>query len=269
MPGFASYDDMISEMTVNGKQLTWDFFKVGATGQGAGNWQSLWNQTGSPGAAGNANNTPGMSFASSTGSINFNAVSPDLKSLVTFGGSSTTDCSLHLYDRLVGVGNISITTTGPKTVNSTALTRYLSSSYVEAWAEVTTATATSVASLSMSYTAADGTQGRVGGSVSMPAAATVATTMLKLPLHAGDKGVLGITALQVAPAATGAGIVAVYLQRPLATIPLRANVWNERDMVLQLAALPQVQDNASLGLQYLASATTATNFWGTVRLAYG
>lgn len=269
MPGFASYDDLIQEMTVNGKQLTWDFYKTGPTAHGAGVWTSLWSAAGSPSAGATINASPGQTFVDMSGSINFPDVSPDIASMVTFGAAATTNCSLQIVDRLCGVGQIALSVGGAsaRTVNTPPVPRYLSSSYVEAWVEVTTATATTVTVMSMSYVDETGAQWK-GSPLTFPAATTVATSMFKLPTVSGSKGVQGVGALNLS-AVPSAGVAAVYLQRPLATIPLIANVWNERDLVLQLAALPRCYDGGSLCLQYLASATTATNFWGTVRLAYG
>jgi hypothetical protein len=203
--------------------------------------------------------------------MNWSAVSPSTAHVVTFGGVSTVNCTLQLVDRLVGVSGISLATTGSKTVNSTTLPRYsgTAAAVVEAWVEVTTATTTTAPVISAnSYTNQAGTAARAGGNLTFPAAATVARWMGKLPLQAGDAGMQSVQTINVATAAA-AGVCNVILQRPLATLPLIANVWNERDLVLQLAALPQVFDGASLALMQLASATTATSIWGTVRLAYG
>lgn len=269
--GFASYDDLINEMTTNGKSLSWDFFKTGPAMQGAGSWGSLWAAAGSPGAGSDPAATPGTAWTDAAGSINFANTSADTKHIVTFGGAASVACSLQIVDRLVGVSGISLVGTGGKTVNSTALPRYTGTSalVVEAWVEVTTATTTTLPVVNMSsYTNESGTAARSGGNLSFPAAATVARWMGKLPLQAGDEGVRSVETLNVGTA-PAAGVVNVILQRPLGTIPLPANTWVERDFVLQLAALPRVFDGASLALMQLASAATATNIWGTVRLAYG
>jgi hypothetical protein len=84
----------------------------------------------------------------------------------------------------------------------------------------------------------------------------------------GDKGVRSVETLNVGTAGT-AGVVTVLLMQPLAFLPIIANQWNERDLVLQLSALPQIYDGASLGLAVLASGTTALNIWGNIRIAYG
>jgi hypothetical protein len=69
--------------------------------------------------------------------------------------------------------------------------------------------------------------------------------------------------------ATTAGIANFVLMQPLAYIPLIANQWNERDLVLQLGALPQIIDGGTLGLAVLPTATGANSIWGMIRAAYG
>jgi hypothetical protein len=176
-----------------------------------------------------------------------------------------------VYDRLVGVGGLSVASTGNKTVNGVALPRYTgaSASVVEAWLEVTTATTTTAAVVSMNnYTNQGGTGGRSGGNVTFPATATDVRTMIKLPLQAGDKGVQDCSSINVGTAAS-AGVVNFLLIRPLAFIPLLANIWNEKDLVLQFPSMARVFDGASLSLALLATGTTATNVYGTMKAAYG
>jgi hypothetical protein len=42
MAGFTSFDDLLNEMSVNGKILEAEFWKVGTTPETATNWHSLW-----------------------------------------------------------------------------------------------------------------------------------------------------------------------------------------------------------------------------------
>jgi hypothetical protein len=269
--GFSSYDDIINEVTVNGKGLDWNFFKIGPTMEGAGVWGSHWYASGSPGAGSNPAATPGTAYDDDVGSIYFADTTTDQKHILTFGAAASQNCTLMLYDRLVGVSGLSVASTGNKTVSSTGLPRYTSSaaSVVEAWLEVTTATTTTAAIVSMnSYTNEGGTTGRAGGTVTFPATATDVRTMIKMPLQAGDKGVQDCSTINVATAAS-AGVVNFLLIRPLVFLPLIANIWNERDCVLQFTSLPRVFDGASLAIAQLATATTATNVWGRINLAYG
>ena len=348
MPGFSSYDDIINEMTTNGKKLEWNFNKIGVAMKGAGFWHSMWTDAGTPGAGSNPAASPGAVGNNLTGSMNWAAQTPDLKSIVTLGAVSTQNCTLMLYDRLWGVGGLSSATTGAKTVNSGNLSRYggpvasaiisgastappivitTSSAHglftgdvvtiasvggntaangtwvvtyltsttfslndstgngaytsggtitriandVQAWAEVTTASTTTVGVMNLSsYTNQSGTAARAGGNISWPAAATVVGTMIgPFPLQAGDTGVRSIeTGITIGTANT-AGVFNALLIKPLAYLPLLANQWNERDLVLQMTSLPQVFDAASLAIAVLATSATALNLWGNLKLAYG
>jgi hypothetical protein len=278
MPGFSSRDDLITEITTNGKQDRFNFYKVApAAAEAAGVWQSLWKGVGNPGAGADPAATPGSvhsSDASSavTGSMWFPDRDPDLRYLLSFGAVATQNCTLMLYDRLAGVSGISGVGTGSKTINSGALTRYSGTAATlnEAWIEVTTASTTTAAVMNLnSYTSADGSTGQTGGSVTWPAAATDVHTMIQLPLSATKQGVRSIEAGLNVSTATTAAVFNVLIIRPLARIPLLANVWNEVSFLDDIMGLPQVLDNATLGLALLASTTTATTVWGSINCAYG
>lgn len=267
MAGFTSYDDLISEMTTNGKAISWEFVKTSSAPEAAGVWHTMWTAAGNPGAGSAPATTPGTSYDDTAGSMFFADTSPDTKHLVTFGAVSTQAITLMVYDRLVAV-NQSIATTGDKAINSTSLPRYTSGVGVFPFVEYSVAsTAAGVYSLS-SYTNQAGTGGRVGAAVTPPAAAMNVGSMIWMPIEGGDSGVRSVETLNVNTAATGA-TVNVVLCKPLAYVPLPANTWVERDMVLQLTALPRVYDGASLALAFAATGTTAATVWGQVRVAYG
>lgn len=267
MAGFTSYDDLINEMTTNGKAVSWDFFKVSSTPEAAGVWHSLWTATGTPGAGATPATTPGTAYTNTPGSIYFSDTSPDQKHIVTFGAMSSASMNLMVYDRLVAV-NQAISTTGDKTINSVTLPRYTSGQGVVPFVEYTVASSAAGQFSLSSYTNQDNTGARVGAAITPPAAAMNVGSMLWLPLEAGDSGVRSIEVLNVGVAATSA-TVNIVLCRPLAYLQLPLNTWAERDFVLQLSALPRVFDGASLGLAYLATAATTPTVWGQLRLAYG
>lgn len=278
MPGFTSRDDLINELTTNGKQDLWNFYKVApAAAEAAGVWQSLWKGVGNPGAGSDPAATPGTVYDSDSaspvaGSIRFPDRSTDQRYLLSFGAVATQNCTLMLYDRLAGVSGISTATTGAKTVNSGALTRYSSTAATlnEVWLEVTTATTTTAPVVNLnSYTSADGTTAQTGGNVTFPAAATDLHTMIEVPLNASKQGVRSVEAGLNVGTASAAGAVNVLIIRPLARIPLLANIWNEVSFLDDTMGLPRIYDNANLGLALLASTTTATTVWGTVNCAYG
>jgi len=270
MAGFTGYDDLINQITTNGQYDDGQGFKVGSAMQGAGSWHRLWIAAGLPAAGAEPATTPGTSYSGSTTAITFANVSTKQRYLLSFGACATQNTMLMVYDRLVGVSGISTASTGNKTVNSTTLPRYTSGTNVQCWLEVTTASTTTIATVNLSsYTGDVNGASQVGGNISFPAAATVKDCAIgPLPIAAGDKGVKSVqVGLNVGTANT-AGVVNVVLIRPLAYLPLIANQWNERDLVLQIAALPQIFDGASLSFYALATATTATNFWMNLRTAY-
>lgn len=278
MAGFTSRDDIINEISTNGKVDLWNFYKVApAAAEAAGVWQSLWKGVGNPGAGSNPATTPGTVFASDTGtplagSIYFADRDPDFRHLLAFGAVATQNCTLMLYDRLAGVSGISGVGTGSKTIGSGALTRYSGTAATlnEAWIEVTTASTTTAAVMNLNaYTAADGTTGNSGGNVTWPAAATDVHTMIQLPLDASKQGVRSIEAGLNVGTATTAAVFNVLIIRPLARIPLLANVYNEVSFLDDVVGLPRIYDNAALGLALLAATTTATTVWGTITCAYG
>ena len=277
MAGFTSRDDIINELTTNGKADVWNFYKIGIVAEAAGVWQSLWQSVGNPGAGGNPATTPGTVYDSDTssivaGSMPFTDRSTDQKHLLSFGACATQACTLMLYDRLAGVSGVATNSTGTKTINSGALTRYSGTAAVlnEAWLEFTTAgtAATGVFNLN-AYTSADGSNGLSGGSVSTPTTSMTQYSMLQLPLNEGEQGVRSVEAgLNVGTAHT-TSVANLLIIRPLARIHLPQYVWTEVSFLDDVGGLPRIYDNANLGLMYFATTTTALTVWGTINCAYG
>lgn len=273
MAGFVSRDDLINEMTVNGKLLELMGFKVGPTAEGAGVWSRLWAANGLPGNAGEPATTPGTAYTNAAGSINWANQSPDQKYLLTFGGLSTQDTCLMVYDRLVGVSGINIAAVSPNathTINSTALPRYsgAASVGVQAWLEITTGVTAGTPVVRLdSYTNSDGTAGRLGTNLTLATTPAI-QSMYQLPLQAGDLGVRSVESINVSVLGTS-GVANLVLLKPLAVIPLVANQWNECDFVDRLHALPRIYDGASLAFAFLASVATAPTIFFHVRAGYG
>lgn len=272
MAGFTSYDDLVNEITVNGKSYDYFFSKVSSAPEASGVWHSLWKIGGYPGAGADPAGTPGTQYDDAAGAMFFPDQASDQKHLISFGALSTQSVILLLYDRLVGVGGISVASTGNKTINSSALLRYsgAAAKNVQCWLEVTTATTTTAPVVSMnSYTDQDGNTAQAGGSVTFPAAATNVDALIgPMPLATGDLGVRSVETINVATAAA-AGVVNVILIRPLAYLYVPTSAAIERDTVLQITSLPRIYDGASLCLAYMASGTTAPTIMGSIRVAYG
>jgi len=266
MAGFSSYDNMISKITASGQYADSNFFKSSGTMHGAGTWASLWRVASLPAAG----NDTGGALDNYAGSMNWAAQSPMTKHLITFGGVSSLLGTLMLYDRLAQVPSIVTTSTGDKAVNTAALTRYTDGVGVQCWLEVTAATTATAPIVHLhAYTDNDNNPNQDSvTSYTFPAAATVLNSFLgPLPILAADTGVRVVTTLNVSQAST-LGTVSVVLIKPLAFLPLLANTWNERDLVLQLAAMPRAYDTASLALAFCPNAVTAVNIWGMIRMAY-
>lgn len=278
MPGFTSRDDIISELTIANKRDERWFTKVAPTAaEAAGVWQSLWKGVGNPGAGSDPAATPGTIYDSDqttqvAGSVWFPDRSPDLRFLTAFGAVASQACTLMLYDRLAGVSGISLATTGAKTVNSGALTRYSGTAADdnEVWLEVTTATTTTAPIVNLSsYTSADGSTAQSGGSITFPAAATDLHSLIKMPLSATKKGVRSVEAGLNVGTAGATGVVNVLITKPLALLPLAANTYNEISFLDDVLSLPPIFDNATLGLAILATVTTAVTVSGKITCAYG
>jgi len=269
MAGFVSYDDLITQITTNGFFDERFSTKVGSTMQGAGFWHRTYIAAGIPAAGSEPAATPGAAYSADASSVTFPNVSTKQRYGLSFGGVATNAITLQLHDRLVGVGGISSASTGSKTISSAALTRYTSGQNVQAWLEVTTASTTTQASTHLlSYTGDVNGAAQVGAQLSWPAAATVKDCAIgPMPLAAGDTGVKACSTMNVDTANT-AGVFNFVQLRPLVTIPIVASQWNERDLVLQIAALPRIFDTACLGVYMMPAAVTATTVSWQIRTAY-
>lgn len=271
MPGFTTYADLKAEIEA-GKTFTYEFHKVSTAPEVTGGWHSIWRVANRPAAGADPAGTPGAAYTDSAGSMFFPNVSTDQKYLISMGGVASQACTLMLYDRLVGVGGISVASTGNKTINSAALPRYTDGVDVQVWLEVSTATTTTAPVVNLnSYTANDAVgAGRTGGSITFPAAATNVDSLIgPMPLQVGDKGVKSVeVGLNVGTAAS-AGVVSVILIKPLAYLNLFQHTWAELDYVLNMSVFPRVYDGASLALAMWAGTTSATTVMGQIRIAYG
>lgn len=267
--GFTSYDEIIQAITVNGQGLTFDFFKGPYTPQGAGYWYTLWTIAGMPGAGSAPAAAPGgTSYDQAAGSIYFPDRDPQGTFMLTVGAVSGANATLMIYDRLVGVGGIALSPGGSRNINSVTVPRY-NGAGVQAWIEVTTAIASGGAVSLMSYTNQDGVAGRQGVSTGYPFTNSISGTFVgPLPMQTGDTGIRSVE--QIAVSTTTAGVANLVLIRPLVYLPLTSsNGWQEKDMVIQIAAMPQLYDGASLGIAIHAGSTAAQSVWGQIGVAWG
>ena len=259
------------------------YLKTTATGGVSGAWYSLLRSAGLP-AAISPSNIPGGSVMTraSAGAAPLGNPASGSKYLLTFGVSvpSVTGFSaILLADILVAAANISANTTSAQTVNTAALTRYTSGAGVMMVMAVTTALGATASNVTISYTNSAGASGRSTGAIAMTASA--AANRLQpgiagfcIPLQSGDVGVRSIQTVTFS-AAMGAGVLDIYLFKPLIMIPtVAANTFIERDSTVQIDGLTELVVGTDaqigcLGCFALTGGTSTTTLTGFLRTCNG
>lgn len=292
--GFSSMDDLVNEITTNGKFNRIDWNKItGASAFTAGRWYEFSSLGGFP----IANAWAGTALAwrtcdASTGNgtqifglpIGAN-VSPDTRHILNVsaltGVATGVPAQLMLVDLQGYWPGISNNSAVAQNLTGTPTLRYANGAGCRLfWAQTAVAGATAQ-NISVSYSNTTPTSGRaLPVTVSMTASAiaghishsgTAANNYGPfLPLASGDTGVSTVASVTFSAANTGTG--ALCLARPLLTLPLTtASVAAERDLLNQLPSLPRVIDGACLVWLYFAGAATAasTNFYGAVEVGWG
>lgn len=281
--GFSSVDDLVTEITTNGKYQSIRYQKTNSAGatSAAGRAHSMFTWTGIP-AAGAYSGTAGVATqltSTSTGALNLNsAVSPDTRHLLSMSGYTPstviTPATLILCDFLLYYPSCVVTGT-PTTLNNTAtLPRYTDGAGVMCFVEVQTALGAASPALTLSYTDQAGNTGNSGLALTSPANSAPVSTLFQnnggifLPLAGTDTGVRKIDSYTLASGTTGT--VAFVLAKPLAEIPLMAaNTATERDFLSQIPSLPEIEDGACLGFIAVIGAAMTVNQTIMGRVDYG
>jgi hypothetical protein len=217
-------------------------------------WSSLWRVGGLP-TAGTYTAIPGGSAPtrSTNGAWSYGLTDPtggDKKYLLGVGYTCTQIIQMLLvHDLLIEAGNIAMSTTGTKTITSTALTRYTNGKGVMVCGVVTTAFGTGIGAWNLlSYTDQDGNTGQVGQVCNSAASTIVERTVPNsapflgtyIPLAAGDYGLRAISTMTVGTAHT-AGLMALEVTFPLMWIPgIIANVWVEKPAPEKLLGMQEL-----------------------------
>ena len=294
--GYQSLDDFISSVTVDGKFNRYDWNKItGAAAYTAGRWYDLSGLAGNPPAnawSGTALNAQAPNDTSGFGMYHGGNVSTDTKHILNVAAMSSAATGvpaiLLLVDLCLYYPGISMNSATAQTLtNTNTLTRYTNGAGLRSWVVTTTGTGAtahnldSTAGTGTEYVNQSGATKQHPGTVSFTASAIVphighSGTAANnygpfLPLAAGDYGVRSYPRFKLS-AASGAGVAALCIGRPLATIPLTTtSVMTERDLMNQLPSLPRVVDGACIvPLLYAGAAVAAsTNFYGAVETAWG
>jgi hypothetical protein len=287
--GFSSQDDLINEITTNGKFDTAFMNKaLGAAGV-AGAWTLLGPHAG----------TPPLSVYTGT-DLNFIPTddtwaegvtwtggdkSPDTKHFLSAGASVVAAAGAPWYIMAVDmVGFIPLTTTnvsttGTKTVTMTAIgssgakvDRYPNGEGLRMFVAADTAMGANAPTCIVNYLDTGGAAGAtttftstasatIGNLLNTGAAANKYNPFL--PLAAGDTGVSDIVSLVWAGTAHASGTVVIGLCKPLWVIPVPATgLYTKVDFVNALPSMRKIPDGANI--QFLMFQAGATTTGGTV-----
>lgn len=293
MAGFSGIDDLINEMTTNGKKyiLPWQrVINTGATSV-AGRWHEAFAGIGT-GGQGVLTGTPGSGgafSAASVGALPLNAaVTPDLRHLIGghifTSGATVVPGVAMLIDLLYMYPSCVVTGAATALAQTAAKPARMTANYngIVAGCVVATALGAAQPLLTISYTDESGNAG---------SAATFAASANSQPLGslltggsaagvlagpfarwaAGDTGIQQIDSYAITSGGT-TGTATFILYRPLAIFPIPAlGIAGERDFLNQMPTLPAIDDDACLAwLVQPGGAMTANQIIsGELTMAWG
>jgi hypothetical protein len=286
--GFASQDELIESITVDGQYGRIDYAKTTAVAGVAGTWTDLGTATGS---------VPASTYAGT--SLTFVPTDDTWSEGVVYHGGDVTTATKHFLNAsasvfaaagapwilmcvdqvgYVPITSTDVTGTGSRTVTMTALggsDRWPNGVGLRAYFSTEVAPTAGGPNLTtFTYTNQDGTTGKtlaatVGFAATpvtgqIPHSGNAATRYAPfLPLAAGDYGIRDFEnfTLSGGTAYTGSGQLVLHLVKPLWQIPIPASgIMTERDFVNQLPSLPAIPDGACLRfLLFQTGATTNTS----------
>ena len=284
MSGFSSQDDMINQVSTNGKfyRSDWQKSTFATTAHTAGMWYSLFRGGGNPPAdtiLGTGTNLAFQALTDATtnatgiphggnvgGGTGFKVL---LNAAAQTAAATTAPCVLMLVDLLGFYPITSVTTTGNQTLNNTVtLPRYTDGAGVQAFITPSTVMGAATPNISITYTNSAGT-----GSKTTPATLPIGNTAAAvtsivysgtgagkfgpfMPLVAGDAGIRLVQSINLS-ASYVSGVLNLVLAKPLLTMPITTlGVTAERDLVNQFMSMPKVYDGACLAWLMLAGAAT-------------
>jgi hypothetical protein len=299
--GWTSQDDMINQMTVNGKADSQIYQKNFVAAGTAGHWQQLLTSAGNIPAA--TFGAADLAYTETTSAWAEGALPiadqtlPATKHITSVGAGVVAAAGSPWFVQLIdlhGYAKLSTTnvsTAGAKTITMTAIgssastyDRYPNGDGLRICIAAIAAMGANAPTMQVTYTNQAGTAGRVtlAGCVSTASAAN--GTILNsgnaankygpfLPLAAGDSGVKDIETVTWGGTAHASGTVAVMLCKPLGQpIPVPATgLYNVFDYVNTLPSFPRLRNGCNLtALVYNTASTTAGGtFWMNVDYGWG
>lgn len=285
MPGFSSLDDLVTEITTNGKFDSIFFQKTFANGatSAAGRWHESFTANGIP-AAGSFSGTAGVATQmtrSTTGALDVGAnVSTDLRSLLSMqlwtASTTMVPAVTMLCDFLMYYPANVVTGTATTLNNTATLPRYTDGVGVRCIVATQTAHGAASPALTLNYRDTGDADQAAPFAMTSPVNSAPISLLYAynaspfVPMAAGDVGIKRINSYTLASGTTGT--VAFVLVKPLAVIPLlAANTASERDFLSQLPSLPRIQDDACLGFITLigGAMTTSQSIQGVIGHGWG
>lgn len=281
MAGFNSQDDMINQISTNGKfyRADWQKSTFATTAQTAGLWYSLQRGGGNPSADTILGTGTNLAFqalrdsVATAGGIQHGGDVGGFKHLLNAAAqtaaATTAPCVLMLVDLLGFYPITTVTTTGAQTLNNTVtLPRYTDGAGVQAFLTPSTVMGAATPNLSIGYTNSSGVAGKatpatlpIGNSAAAVTSIVYSGTGAGkfgpfMPLAAGDAGIRSVQSVTLS-ASYVSGVLNLVLAKPLLTLPITTlGVTAERDLVNQFMAMPKVYDGACLAWIMLAGAAT-------------
>lgn len=296
--GWTSQDDLINQITTNGKYGNVFSNKTLASAGTAGAWTLLAGHAGFPAAATFTGSDLTYVATDDTWSEGVLAhggdVSTATKHFLGAGACCVAAAGAPWYLMaidLVGfvpLSGANVSTTGTKTVTMTAISntsstgdRYANGEGLRLFVAADTALGANAPTCVINYL---DTGGGAGATTTFTSTASLGVGQLLntgtaankynpfLPLAAGDTGVSDIVSLVWSGTAHASGTVIIGLCKPLWTIPVPATgLYTKVDFLNAFPSLPRIRDGANI--QFLLFQTGATTSGGTIMVdfdyAYG
>lgn len=281
MAGFSSQDDMVNEISTNGKfyRTDWQKSTFATTAHTAGLWYSLMRGGGNPAADTILGTGTNLAFQALSDAVatasgiphggNVGGYKVLLNAAAQTAAATTAPCVLMLVDILGFYPVTTVTTTGAQTLNNTVtLPRYTDGAGVQAFLTPSTVMGAATPNITLNYTNSAGTAGKATPAT-LPIGNTAAavTSIVHsgtgtgkygpfIPLAAGDAGIRSVQSINLS-ASYVSGVLNLVLCKPIMTLPITTQgVTAERDLVNQFASMPRIYDGACLNWLMLAGAAT-------------
>lgn len=284
MAGFTGQDDLINQVSTNGKfyRTDWQKSTFATTAHTAGLWYSLFRGGGNPPADTILGTGTNLAFqqltdvtANATGIRHGGDVGGGtgykhlLNAAAQTASATTAPCVLMLVDLLGFYPVTTVTTTGAQTLNNTVtLPRYTDGAGVQAFVTPSTVMGAATPNISIGYTNSASVAGKATPTTLPIGNTAAAVTSIVysgtgagkygpfMPLAAGDAGIKSVQSINLS-ASYVSGVLNLVLCKPLLTLPITTlGVTAERDLVNQFASMPKVYDGACLAWLMLAGAAT-------------